>query len=325
MSSMALTTEIGTHFLHEMIRIRRFEEKCAELYSAGKIRGFLHLGIGQEAVAVGVMEALRAQDAITATYREHGHALARGVSMQKLMAEMFGKAEGCSRGRGGSMHLFDEETRFYGGHAIVGGGLPVAVGLGLAEQAPGRTGISACFFGEGATAEGEFHEALNLAALWKVPVLFVCENNGYAMGTALERFESQTNLCQHAKSYGVPAESVDGMNIMAVNEASRRLVDACQSGPQFLECRTYRFRGHSMFDSESYRTSSEVESWKLRGPIRSLSEHMVSKGLLGQGERDEIEQSIASEIADAVAFAEAADMEPVEDLERDVYSPRGQV
>jgi pyruvate dehydrogenase E1 component alpha subunit len=324
MSNMVLTKESGTHFLHEMIRIRRFEEKCAELYSAGKIRGFLHLGIGQEAVAVGVMEALRAHDAITATYREHGHALARGVSMQKLMAEMFGKAEGCSRGRGGSMHLFDKETGFYGGHAIVAGGIPVAVGLGLAEQALGKTGISVCFFGEGATAEGEFHEALNLAALWKVPVLFVCENNGYAMGTALERFESQTNLCQHAKSYGVPAESVDGMDIMAVNEATRRLVDVCQSGPQFLECRTYRFRGHSMFDSESYRTSSEVESWKLRGPIRSLSEHLVSEGLLRKGEREEIEERVASEIADAVAFAEAADIEPVEDLERDVYSPRGQ-
>jgi pyruvate dehydrogenase E1 component alpha subunit len=217
-----LEKEAAVLLLREMLRIRRFEEECAKLYSATKIRGFLHLYIGEEAVAAGVMPALAPEDAVVATYREHGHALARGVPAAAVMAEMFGKAEGCSRGRGGSMHLFDAKARFYGGNAIVGGGLPLAVGLALADKYLRRERVTACFFGEGAVAEGEFHESLNLAALWRLPVLFCCENNLYAMGTALGRSESETDLCLKAASYEIPAWPVDGMDVLAVRSAAQR-------------------------------------------------------------------------------------------------------
>jgi pyruvate dehydrogenase E1 component alpha subunit len=236
------------YLLHQMLRVRRFEEKCAELYQATKIRGFLHLYIGEEAIAVGAMSVLEPDDAVVATYREHGHALVRGVSGGSIMAEMYGKMEGCSRGRGGSMHLFDAETRFYGGNGIVGGGLPVAIGLALADKLQNRRNVTLCFFGEGAVAEGEFHESLNLASLWDLPVVFCCENNLYAMGTALERSESDTNIAIKAASYELPAWTVDGMNVLAVEDAVRKAVDASRQGggPHFLEFRTYRFRAHSM-------------------------------------------------------------------------------
>ncbi|MEP7215979.1 MAG: thiamine pyrophosphate-dependent enzyme, partial [Anaerolineaceae bacterium] len=220
----------GLAFLYEMLRVRRFEEKCVELYSAGKIRGFMHLYIGEEASAVGVMAALEPDDAIVATYREHGHALARGISAASLMAEMYGKAAGCSGGRGGSMHIFDAATHFYGGNAIVGGGLPLAVGIALADKMLGRNRVTACFFGEGAVAEGEFHESMNLASLWKLPVLFCCENNLYAMGTALARSESETNLSVKAASYEVPSWAVDGMDVRKVAEAARKAADAVRAG-----------------------------------------------------------------------------------------------
>jgi pyruvate dehydrogenase E1 component alpha subunit len=314
--------EHALHLLRELIRIRRFEEKSAELYSAGKIRGFLHLYIGEEAVAVGVMQALEPDDAVVATYREHGHALARGVSAESVMAEMYGKAEGCSRGRGGSMHLFDAERRFYGGHAIVGGGLPVAVGLALADKLRGLPRVTACFFGEGAVAEGEFHESVNLAALWKLPVLFCCENNLYAMGTALERSEAETDLCVKAASYELPAWPVDGMNVLAVEDAARRAALAVRSGvgPMFLELRTYRFRAHSMFDPQLYRDKEEVERWKERGPIKMLSSRLRERGLLDDAALDAIERDAADEVARAVAFAEAGTLEPLEQLTRYVYS-----
>jgi len=212
---MKLDRDLGRSLLKDMLRIRRFEEKCAELYGAGKIRGFLHLYIGEEAVAAGAMPAFGPEDAILATYREHGHALVRGIPAAAVMAEMYGKVEGCSRGRGGSMHIFDARTRFYGGSAIVGGGLPLAVGFALADKLMRRPLVTACFFGEGAVAEGEFHESLNLASLWKVPALFLCENNLYAMGTALERSEADTDLCEKARSYRMAARSVDGMDVMA--------------------------------------------------------------------------------------------------------------
>jgi TPP-dependent pyruvate/acetoin dehydrogenase alpha subunit len=209
-----------------MLRIRRFEEKCAELYSAEKIRGFLHLYIGEEAVAVGALQPLGPEDAVVATYREHGHALARGVAMPAVMAEMYGKRQGCSRGRGGSMHIFDAATRFYGGNAIVGGGLPLAVGLALADRMQRRPNVTACFFGEGAVAEGEFHESLNLAALWKLPVLFICENNLYAMGTALRLSEAEPDIARKAEGYAIKAEAVDGMDVVAVEAAARRALAA---------------------------------------------------------------------------------------------------
>ena len=308
----------------QMILIRRFEEKCAELYSVEKIRGFLHLYIGEEANAVGLMQALEADDAIVATYREHGHALARGLDPGAVMAEMFGKASGSSRGRGGSMHICDAAHRFYGGFAIVGGGLPLAVGLALADKMQGRSRVTCCFFGEGAAAEGEFHESLNLAALWKLPVLFVCENNGYAMGTALARSESVTEIYTHARSYGMPAEAIDGMDVLAVEEAARRATRKIRAGegPQFIESNTYRVRAHSMFDPELYRDKAEVDAWKKRGPLVSFKAWTAERHLLSDADYDALEADAAQVISDAVAFAEEAPWEPVEDLARDVMTSR---
>jgi pyruvate dehydrogenase E1 component alpha subunit len=313
--------EHGLVLLREMLRVRRFEEKCVELYSATKIRGFMHLYIGEEAVAVGAMQALEPQDAIVATYREHGHALVRGVSAGAIMAEMYGKVEGCSRGRGGSMHLFDAATRFYGGNAIVGGGLPLAVGLALADTLRGRERVTACFFGDGAVAEGEFHECMNLAALWSLPVLFLCENNLYAMGTAIERYESETDLALKAASYEITAWSVDGMDVLAVEEAARKAAAEVRDGgrPCFLELRTYRFRAHSMYDPDLYRPKDEIERYKQHDPIPALIERLRAEELLGDEDLDDLERSIAEEIEAAIEFAEAGTFEPVEELERFVY------
>jgi pyruvate dehydrogenase E1 component alpha subunit len=313
------------HLLREMLRIRRLEEKSAELYSATKIRGFLHLYIGEEAVGVGVMQALTPEDAIVATYREHGHALIRGVSARAIMAEMYGKQEGCSRGRGGSMHLFDAKTNFYGGNAIVGGGLPLAVGTALADKMRKKAAVTCCFFGDGAVAEGEFHESMNLAALWDLPLLFVCENNLYAMGTALERAQAVTDLTKKAAAYNVTAAAVDGMDVMAVEAAARKAVSLVRADqrPYFLECRTYRFRAHSMYDPELYRNKAEVEEWKKRDPIATLSQQLKNEALMNDAEFTQIEREVAAEIDDAVAFAEAGSWEPIEDLTRFVYSERG--
>ncbi|MFM7885406.1 MAG: pyruvate dehydrogenase (acetyl-transferring) E1 component subunit alpha [Pseudanabaena sp.] len=308
--------------LQQMLRIRHFEDKCAELYSAMKIRGFLHLYNGEEAIAVGVMQSLKPEDAIVATYREHGQALARGVPMNVVMAEMFGKLEGCCRGRGGSMHLFHKESRFYGGNAIVGGGLPLAVGLALADRKLDRKQVTCCFFGDGAAAEGEFHEAMNLAALWKVPLLFICENNLYAMGTAIEFSHSVNNFTEKAKSYGMENVSVDGMDVLAVEEAARKAVEFVRDRmkPFFLECRTYRFRAHSMFDAELYRDKKELEEWKQRCPIATLTQQLQAQGLLSDQDLVTMKTSIDREIEAAIAFAEAGNWESVEDLTRFVYS-----
>lgn len=311
----------GQALLREMLRVRRFEERCVELYSATKIRGFMHLYIGEEAVAVGAMRSLRPDDAVVSTYREHGHALAKGVPARSIMAEMYGRVEGCSRGHGGSMHLFDTERRFYGGNAIVAGGLPLAVGLALADKLRGRDRVTACFFGEGAMAEGEFHESMNLAALWSLPVVFLCENNLYAMGTALARSESQTDLALKAAAYEVTSWAVDGMDVLACRAATQRAVDIARAGggPCFVEYRTYRFRAHSMYDPELYRSKEEVELWKTRDPIDALERQLTGGGLLAAGDRDRMEAEIADEIDDAVAYAEAGTLEPVEDLTRYVY------
>ncbi|RZU53520.1 pyruvate dehydrogenase E1 component alpha subunit [Krasilnikovia cinnamomea] len=310
--------------LREMVRIRRFEERCVELYSAARIRGFLHLYIGEEAVAAGVMSALTPADAVVSTYREHGHALARGIPPGAVMAEMFGKAAGCSRGRGGSMHLFDATTRFYGGNAIVGGGLPVAVGLALADAMLGRPVVTACFFGDGAVAEGEFHETLNLAALWRLPVLFCCENNLYAMGTAIERAQAVTDLAKRAASYGVAADTVDGMDVLAVEDAARAAVAAVRSGtgPRFLELLTYRFRAHSMYDPDRYRDKAEIARWRQRDPITLLTGRMRDDGELPDDTLQELEAAVAAEIDAAVAFADEAAEEPVGDLTRFVLAER---
>ena len=317
-----LGRERALQLLREMVRIRQFEARCAELYSAGKIRGFLHLYDGEEAVAVGVMQVLEPGDAVVATYREHGHAIARGIGMGPLMAELYGKRSGCSGGRGGSMHIFDAATRFYGGNAIVGGGLPLAVGLGLAEKMQQRKAVIACFFGEGAVAEGEFHESLNLATLWKLPVLFLCENNLYAMGTALARSESQRDLHLKAASYGLRSEVVAGMDVFTVEHAVRDAAAYARAGqgPVFLEIRTYRFRAHSMFDAQLYREKAEVDEWQQRGPIVTLRNWLEAAGLMTEQDFQRIQREADAEVQQAVEFAEGSEWEPVEDLARHVYA-----
>lgn len=314
--------EHALDLLYQMLRIRRFEEKAAELYQTGAIRGFVHLYIGEEAVATGAIPVLGPEDAIVATYREHGHALVRGLPMGGLMAEMFGKANGCSRGRGGSMHFFDASRRFYGGNAIVGGGLPIAVGLALADKLQGAGRVTACFFGEGAVAEGEFHESLNLAALWKLPVLFLCENNLYAMGTAIERSEGSTDICAKARSYAIPADSVDGMDVLATEAATQQAVAAMrqENAPRFLEFRTYRFRGHSMSDPQLYRSKEEVERWQTHDPIVAFDARLRGWGILSDAALGKVETRIEEEIGAAVAFAETGPWEPVEDLTNYVTS-----
>ena len=316
--------DLGRRLLADMIRIRVFEERSAELYGETKIRGFLHLYIGEEAIASGVMAALEPDDAVIATYREHGHALLKGVSATSIMAEMFGKATGCSHGRGGSMHLFDVDTRFFGGNAIVGGHLPVAVGLGLADQMLGRPErVTACFFGEGAVAEGEFHEAMNLAALWDVPVLFCCENNTYAMGTSLRTSESQTDLALKAASYLMPAWTVDGMDVLDVHRTATRALAAIRSGggPMFVEFQTYRFRPHSMFDPDLYRDPAEVEAWKERDPIVTFGDLLTGEGVVTTAEVDDMWARARAETEAAVAAAEAAPLEPVDTLLEHVTRP----
>ncbi|MDD2883050.1 MAG: pyruvate dehydrogenase (acetyl-transferring) E1 component subunit alpha [Rhodoferax sp.] len=308
--------------LADMLRIRRMEERAAELYGQQKIRGFLHLYIGEEAVATGVLRALGPNDNIVATYREHAHALLHGITMNAIMAEMFGKQDGCSRGRGGSMHLFDRANRFFGGQAIVGAGLPLATGLALADKLSKRQALTACFFGEGAMAEGAFHESMNLAMLWQLPVLFCCENNLYAMGTALARSESQISLCTKAASYGMATVSVDGMNVVAVYDtalnAARQVRELGR--PVFVEFRTYRFRAHSMFDPELYRTRQEIDAWKTRGPIHTFTARLKAQNSLNEDEFLALDAAAQAEVEAAVAFAQNSNWEPVADLMRDVHT-----
>ncbi|MFD9290120.1 pyruvate dehydrogenase (acetyl-transferring) E1 component subunit alpha [Streptomyces sp. NPDC060030] len=314
------TTVHDRQLLRDMLLIRRFEERCVELYSAAAIRGFVHLYIGEEAVAVGVQQSLTEQDAVVSTYREHGHALARGVRPEAVMAEMYGRVTGCSKGRGGSMHLFDPGKRFYGGNAIVGGGLPLAAGLALADRMRGTDEVTCCFFGDGAFAEGEFHETANLAALWELPVLFVCENNLYAMGTALAREHAQTDLAMRAASYGMAAWAVDGMDVHAVEGAAHRAVTSIRAGngPHFLEARTYRFRAHSMYDPDRYRSKDEIEEWKRHDPVTALSETLIDAGRLTPNKLKKVEREVTEEIEAAVEAAEQAPEEPVDSLLRHV-------
>ena len=314
--------EKNLHLLRQMIRIRQLEEKAYELYTQEKIRGFLHLYDGEEAVAVGVIENLLKDDAIIATYREHGHALARGVSMNSIMAELYGKAEGCSGGRGGSMHLYDKETNFMGGSAIVGNGLPMAVGVGMAYKRQKKEAIACCFFGEGAVDEGEFHESLNLASLWDLPVLFVCENNLYSMGMPFELAEAETNLVKKAGAYNVKGTSVDGMDVIAVLEAAAKAIKYIRKKqkPYFLECQTYRYRAHSMFDPERYRAKQEVQQWKKKDPISTFTDQLKKEQLLTDEGIRKMNEQVAKEVKAAVEFAEEGTDEPVKNLKKHVYS-----
>src|SRR6059036_2138546 len=292
----AVDTELARRLLGDMMLIRRFEEKAAEAYALGKIGGFLHLSIGEEAVAAGATSVLRRDDYAISTYREHGHCLAKGADPRRVMAELFGRRDGLSKGKGGSMHLFDKSVNFLGGHAIVGAHLPLATGAAFAIKYQGGDQVVLCFFGDGAVPEGEFHESLNLAALWKLPVIFICENNRYAMGTAIHRALAQTEIWRFAETYGIRGETVDGMDVLAVRDCVGRAVERArrERTPAFVEARTYRFRGHSMRDPAGavYRTREEVDREKLRDPIVSFSDRCLREGLLGEADLRIIEKAV---------------------------------
>jgi pyruvate dehydrogenase E1 component alpha subunit len=306
-----------------MVLIRRFEEKAAEMYALGKIGGFLHLYVGEEAVAVGAISTLRPDDYAIAGYREHGHVLAKGADPRRVMAELFGRRDGLSKGKGGSMHLFDKSTNFLGGHGIVAAHLPLGAGAAFAVKYQGGDQVVLCFFGDGAVPQGEFHESLNLAALWRLPIVFICENNRYAMGTAIHRALAQTEIWRYAETYGMPGEAVDGMDVLAVRECVGRTVERARRDrtPSLIEVRTYRFRGHSMRDPAGavYRTREEVEREKQRDPILLFGDRCVRDGVLGESDLAAIEKSVAAVVDDAVAFAEASPEPPAEWLLTDVY------
>lgn len=316
----ALAPAHARRLLADMLLVRRFEERAMECYTQGRIRGFLHLGIGQEATAVGGIAALEPEDRVVAAYREHAHALLRGLTPTAVMAEMFGRAGGCCRGRGGSMHLVDAARRFYGGDAIVAGGLPLAVGLALADRLEQRPHVTACFFGDGAVAEGAFHESLNLAALWKLPVLFFCENNLYAMGTALERHQAMPWIHRKAMAYGIEGMIVDGMDVLAVEAAARLAVELVRGTglPVLLEARTYRFRAHSMYDAELYRPKDEVARWKARDPLETFPRRLRDWGMLDDDALARLDAAATAAVEAAVVEAEGSPPEPVADLFRDL-------
>ena len=315
---------VGLALLEQMQLIRRFEEKAAEMYALGKIGGFLHLYIGQEAVAVGAMSTLRPDDYAIAGYREHGHILAKGGDPRRVMAELFGRRDGVSKGKGGSMHMFDREINFLGGHAIVGGYLPIAAGVGFAIRYEDRDRVILCFFGDGSVPQGEFHESLNLAALWKLPVVFICENNRYAMGTAIQRALAQTDISKFAAAYAMPGEACDGMDVLAVRDCVGRAVARARASktPTLVEARTYRFRGHSMRDPAAavYRTKDEVEEEKRRDPIVGLRARLRETGALDEAAWHALAERVEARVNDAVAFADASPEPPAEWLTADVYA-----
>jgi len=304
-----------------MLAIRRMEEKASQLYTQQKIRGFLHLYIGQEATGVGIEAAIRKEDYLITGYREHGNAYLRGIPMRQIMAELMGKVTGCSRGKGGSMHMFSREHRFLGGHGIVGAQIGIGTGVAFAIKYRGEDLISVTMFGDGAARQGMLHEAFNMAMLWKLPVLYICENNQYAMGTSVSRSSNVTDIYRLACAYDMPSHQVDGMNVFSVYEAVREAAEYCRSGngPMFLEILTYRYRGHSMSDPAKYRTREEVEKYKERDPILQLQSYLYEHNLVTNEELDAIEASVAEEVADAVAFAEESPFPPPEALYEDVY------
>jgi pyruvate dehydrogenase E1 component alpha subunit len=320
---LGIDAELARTLLHDMVLIRRFEEKAAEAYALGKIGGFLHLSIGEEAVAAGATSVLRPDDYAISTYREHGHCLVKGSDPRRVMAELFGRVDGLSKGKGGSMHLFDRQHNFLGGHAIVGAHLPLAAGVGFAIKYREGDQVIVCYFGDGAVPEGEFHEALNLSALWKLPVIWLCENNRYAMGTSLERALAQTEIWKFGETYGIPAQPVDGMDVLAVRETVGRAVERARRDgtPALIEARTYRFRGHSMRDPAGavYRTKEEVEREKLRDPIVLFRERALKAGLLAADDVKEIDKAVSDLVDEAVAFAEASPEPPASELFTDIF------
>jgi pyruvate dehydrogenase E1 component alpha subunit len=305
----------------QMLLIRRFEEKTGEMYMAGKIGGFCHLYIGEEAVAVGAMSALREDDYALGAYRDHGHVLARATDPKKVMAELFGKATGLCKGRGGSMHMFNVEKRFFGGDGIVGGDMPVADGIGFAVNYRGGDQVVMCFFGDGAVNEGAFHESLNIASLWKLPIVFICENNEYGMGTAVKRVSAYADLSKRAEGYNLRIDKADGMDVLAVREVAERAVKKARAKePSFIEVVTYRYRGHSMSDPDKYRTKEDVAKWEARDPIPAFAKRLVEDGVLKQAELDQIEKEIEQQVEEAVEFADQSEGLPPEALTDDVYA-----
>lgn len=306
----------------KMYLIRLFEESCGENYSKGFIRGFLHLYIGQEAVAVGSIDSLEDKDFIVTHYRDHGHAIARGLSTDGLMAELFGKETGVSKGKGGSMHLFDSDKNFMGGHAIVGAQMPLAAGFALASQYRKDDAVTMVYFGDGATNQGTFHETMNLASVWKLPMIFFLENNFYGMGTSVERIRSNgKSFSNLAEGYGIPSTVVDGMDVIAVKETTKEVVDKVRkgNGPALIEATTFRFQGHSMADPAKYRESSEVDEWRKKDPLESFPEYIISKNIASKDEIDDVKKSVEDEMDAAVKFATESNEPDLESLSKDVY------
>jgi pyruvate dehydrogenase E1 component alpha subunit len=318
----ALDSDQLIELYRQMLLIRRFEEKSAEVYVAGKIGGFCHLYIGQEAVGVGAISAVRQDDYVLGSYREHGQALAKGMSARSIMAELFGKATGCSKGKGGSMHMFQKDLGFLGGHAIVGGQIPLATGTAFASKYQGTDQVTLCFFGEAAVNQGAFHESLNMAQLWKLPCIYICENNQYGMGTSLQRAMSLRDIAQKACAYEMASEFVDGMDVLAVREVTQRAVERARKDylPTLLEVRTYRFMGHSMSDPGNYRTRAEIEKYQERDPIKLFAASLIEEKITDNQTLEKIDAKIREEVEDAVRFAEESPLPAPEELYTDVYA-----
>ncbi len=306
----------------QMLLIRTFEERSAEMYAKGKIGGFLHLYSGQEAVGVGFISALKETDYVIGAYREHGQCLAKGTDPKYVMAELFGKETGISKGKGGSMHMFDVKRGFLGGHGIVGGGMPLAVGVGLGIKYKKSNQVVVCFFGDGALNEGAFHEAMNMVSLWKLPVIYVLENNLYAMGTAVYRASSIPDLIRRAACYDMEREQVDGMDVMACREVAERAVRRAREDcePRFIEAITYRFRGHSVSDPGTYRTKEEIEAWRQHDPILKMEAYLKSNGMISDDDIKAIRSEMDQRIQEAIDFADQSPFPPPEALYQDVYA-----
>jgi len=323
---MGTTTRIADHevigLYRMMFLIRRFEERCAEMYARGKITGFTHLYIGEEAVAVGAISVLHERDYVVSTYRDHGHCLAKGTDPKLVMAELFGRSTGLSKGKGGSMHLYDDRLRFLGGYAIVAGGLPIAAGVGMAIKYKEEDCVVATFFGDGATNAGAFHESLNVAAAWKLPIIFICENNFFAIGTALERVAPSKELYKRVKAYALPSERVDGMDVLAVREAMERAVERAREGegPSFIEAVTYRYRGHSMADPDDYRTKREEKIWKERDPIIKMAQHLRDKAIISPDDLKELQDDVNAQVDASLQFADESPWPELQELMKDIYS-----
>ena len=317
-----LDRETLINIYHQMLLVRRFEEKAAQIYSAGKIGGFCHLYIGQEAVAIGSISAIRKDDYVLTSYREHAHAIAKGMSPESVMAELYGKATGCSKGKGGSMHMFDKEVNFLGGHAIVGGQIPLATGVAFASKYKGTDQVTLCYFGEAAVNQGAFHESLNMAQLWKLPCIYICENNQYGMGTSLARAMSSQDISQKACAYDIASEFVDGMDVLAVREATLRAVERARKEylPTLLEVRTYRFMGHSMSDPGNYRTRAEIEQHQERDPLKLFSASLKEEGVLSDSEFQKVEAEVREQVEKSVRFAEESPFPDPKELYTDIYA-----